>query len=32
LSIAAGHAVTVWGGEPLGAPTNRGPTTLAAVA
>lgn len=32
LNIAAGHAVTAWGGEPLGAPTNREPTTLGAVA
>jgi putative transposase len=32
LNIAAGHAVTAWGGEPLGAPTNREPTTLRAVA
>jgi transposase len=32
LNIAAGHAVTAWGGELLGAPTNREPTTLGAVA
>jgi putative transposase len=32
LNIAAGHAVTAWGGEPLGAPKNREPTALGAVA
>jgi putative transposase len=32
LNIAAGHAVTAWGGEPLGTPTNREPTALGAVA
>jgi putative transposase len=32
LNIAAGHAVTAWGGELLGAPRNREPTTLGAVA
>jgi transposase len=32
LNIAAGHAVTAWGGEPLGAPANREPTMLGAVA
>jgi putative transposase len=32
LNIAAGHAVTAWGGEPLGTPTNREPTALVAVA
>jgi putative transposase len=32
LNIAAGHAVTAWGGEPLGAPRNREPTALEAVA
>jgi putative transposase len=32
LNIAAGHAVTAWGGEPLGTPTNHEPTALGAVA
>jgi putative transposase len=32
LNIAAGHAVTAWGGEPLGAPKNREPSALGAVA
>jgi putative transposase len=32
LTIATEHAMTAWGGEPLGAPTNREPTTLGAVA
>jgi putative transposase len=32
LNIAAGHAVSAWGGEPLGAPKNREPTALGAVA
>jgi putative transposase len=32
LNIAAGHAVIARGGEPLGASTNREPTTLGAVA
>jgi transposase len=32
VNIAAGHAVTAWGGEPLGTPMNREPTTLGAVA
>ena len=32
LNIAAGHAVTARGGEPLGAPANCEPTTLGAVA
>jgi putative transposase len=31
LNIAAGHAVTAWGGEPLGTPTNREPTTFGAA-
>lgn len=32
LNIAVGHAVTAWGGEPLGAPKNREPTALEVVA
>jgi putative transposase len=32
LNIAAGHAVTARGGEPLGSPTNREPTALEVVA
>jgi putative transposase len=32
LNIAAGRAVSAWGGEPLGAPKNREPTVLGAVA
>ena len=32
LNIAAGHAVTARGGEPLGAPKNREPTALGVVA
>jgi putative transposase len=32
MNIAAGHAVTARGGEPLGTPTNREPTALGAVA
>jgi putative transposase len=31
-NIAAGHAVTAWGGEPLGTPTNREPTALGPLA
>jgi putative transposase len=31
LNIAAGHAVTARGGEPLGTPTNREPAMLGAV-
>jgi putative transposase len=32
LNIAAGHAVTARGGEPLGTPANREPTALGVVA
>jgi transposase len=32
LNIAVGHAVTAWGGEPLGTPKNREPTALEVVA
>ncbi|MFL6217217.1 MAG: zinc ribbon domain-containing protein, partial [Actinomycetes bacterium] len=32
LNIAVGHAVTAWGGELLGAPRNREPAGLGAIA